>query len=79
VVQTWSDEQVVRKWKTINRLIHSRDGRTIQPVTDGQIKLELARPGRIDLVACLISGDANVACLISGLISLPCGECFQHP
>jgi hypothetical protein len=48
VVQTWSDEQVVRKWKTINRLIHSRDGRTIQPVTEGQIKLELARPGRID-------------------------------
>jgi hypothetical protein len=48
VVETWNDVDVVRRYKTINRLIRSQDGKTIEPVSEAEILLELAQPGRID-------------------------------
>ena len=47
VVDTWTDEEVIRRWLTISRLIRSRDGETIRPVTDEEIAVEAAKPDRI--------------------------------
>ncbi|MDC0935937.1 hypothetical protein OAS39_06600 [Pirellulales bacterium] len=48
VVKTWSDEDVVRRWLMICRLIRSKDGVTIEELTDARIAKELAKPGRVE-------------------------------
>jgi hypothetical protein len=47
VVELWSDEDVIRKWLTISRLVRSRDGHTIRRITAAEIALERARLGRV--------------------------------
>jgi hypothetical protein len=46
VVQTWSDEEVVRRWLTITKLAKSRDGRVRQPHA-ARVAIELAMPGKV--------------------------------
>ncbi len=47
VVETWSDEEVVRRWKVISKLIHSKDSQTVKEVTEKEIEKELKKPGRV--------------------------------
>ena len=47
VVATWSDQEVARRALTIERLIKSKDGATVRPVTDSEIAIETADDQRL--------------------------------
>jgi hypothetical protein len=47
VVDLWSDEDVVRRYLTITRLVRSRDGRTIRQPTEVEIAMVLAQPAEV--------------------------------
>lgn len=46
VVETWSDEEVAFRMKTVYRLVKSEDGQTIREVTAEDVAKELADPTR---------------------------------
>jgi len=46
VVDTWSDEQVVRRWLVISHLAKSRNGLPKQ-IEPGRVSIELAKPDRV--------------------------------
>ncbi len=46
VVQTWTDDDVVRRWLTITKLAKSRDGSVREPHA-ARVAIELALPGRV--------------------------------
>ncbi len=46
MAETWSDEDVVRRWLTITKLAKSRDGRVVEP-SRVRMAIELNLPGRV--------------------------------
>ena len=46
VVESWSDEEVVRRWLTITKLAKSRDGKP-RPPSKARIAMERILPGRV--------------------------------
>ncbi len=46
VAETWSDEDVVRRWLTITKLAKSRDGSVVEP-SRVRMAIELNLPGRV--------------------------------
>ena len=68
IVRTFSDEEVVRRWVTICRLIRSKDGRTIKEITDERIALEVAKPGRIERLRKNLS---SVSQFMKGIVRTP--------
>jgi hypothetical protein len=47
VVETWTDEEVARRMKTVYRLVKSEDGQTICKVTDDEVASEISDPERV--------------------------------
>ena len=64
VVESWSEEEVVRRALTIYRLVKSKDGATIRDVNQNEISIELADPRR---VACLRKRLSSVSCFMQSL------------
>lgn len=46
IVETWSDEEVVRRWLTITKLVKSLDGLP-KEISWGEIAIEMANPDRV--------------------------------
>ena len=46
VAETWSDEEVVRRWLTITKLAKSRDGSVVEP-SRIRMAIEFNLPGRV--------------------------------
>lgn len=47
VVETWTDEEVVRRMKTVYRLVKSKDGQTIRELTDAEVAIEMSDPAHV--------------------------------
>lgn len=60
IVDAWSPEELARRWLTINRLVHSRDGHTIRPVTENEITRELSKPNRVEVLRARLSSVSEL-------------------
>lgn len=47
IVNLWSDEEAVRRWMTICRLIRSEDGETIRELEDKEVEAKLRDPEKV--------------------------------
>lgn len=47
IVELWSDEEVVRRWMTICRLIRSKDGKTIRELPEVDFQAKLRDPEKV--------------------------------
>mgnify|MGYP002623053666 FL=1 len=47
LVKLWSDEEVVRRWMAICRLIRSEDGKTIRELEDAEVQAKLRDPEKV--------------------------------
>lgn len=63
VVDTWSDEEVARRWLTITRLVKSKDGVPVE-ISQGQIRLEVSDPERVAVLRVRL---ADPSCFMGAL------------
>lgn len=69
IAKQWSDDEVVRRWYTSWRLAFSKDGKTCRKVTDEEIAIELAKPGRVDELRLKLSSISSFMQLLCLYIS----------
>ncbi len=68
VVETWTDEEVVRRWLTVSLLAKSRDG-TVKELSPVRVTAEMNRPGRVEELRQRLSNPSNFMGVLCEYIS----------